>query len=108
MQRVIAQVAGQTVDVSAYARKRELICNILDEAGFDFVKPPGTFYVFPKSPIEDDLKFIDILQEELILAVPGVAFGAPGFFRLVFCVDDEVIQKSRGGFIRIMEKELTT
>ena len=104
MQRVVAQVAGQTVDVGAYARKRELICDILAEAGFDFVKPPGTFYVFPKSPLSDDLEFIDALQEELILAVPGVAFGAPGYFRLVFCVDDEVITQSRPGFLKVMEK----
>ncbi|MGB5986713.1 MAG: aminotransferase class I/II-fold pyridoxal phosphate-dependent enzyme, partial [Desulfobacterales bacterium] len=104
MQRVVSQVAGQTVDVNAYAHKRELICDILAQAGFDFVKPPGTFYVFPKSPLEDDLQFVDLLQAELILAVPGVAFGAPGYFRLVFCVEDEVIQKSRGGFIRVMER----
>jgi len=104
MQRVVARVAGQTVDVKAYARKRELICAILEEAGFDFVKPPGTFYVFPKSPLGDDVKFVQALQEELILGVPGVAFGAPGHFRLVFCVADEVIQKSREGFLRVMEK----
>ena len=72
--------------------------------GYEFIRPAGAFYLFPKSPIPDDVKFVQALQEELILAVPGSGFGGPGHFRLAFCVDDETIIKSIPGFKRVMEK----
>lgn len=104
MQRVVEQLQEETVDTSIYARRREIFCRILDEAGFEYVKPKGAFYLFPKSPIEDDVAFCAHLQQEKILAVPGRGFGAPGFFRLAFCVDDQVIQRSADAFKQAMQK----
>jgi len=97
MQRVVEQLQDVSVDTSIYERRREKFCAILDEAGFEYVKPKGAFYFFPKSPI-DDVEFCKILQKYKILAVPGCGFGAPGFFRLAFCVDDEVIGRSANAF----------
>lgn len=104
MQRVVAELQDVTVDTAVYARRREIFCAILREAGYDFLDPRGAFYIFPKSPIPDDVQFIAMLQEEKILAVPGTGFGAPGYFRLVFCVGDEVIRRSAEGFKRAMAK----
>ncbi|MFC1799022.1 pyridoxal phosphate-dependent aminotransferase [Thermodesulfobacteriota bacterium] len=103
MQRVVAELQGASVDVSAYARKRDLLCDGLAECGYDFVKPPGAFYLFPKTPIADDVKFVQALQEELILAVPGSGFGGPGHFRIAFCVEDETITKAMPGFAKVMQ-----
>ncbi len=103
MQRVIARMQGASVDISAYARKRELLCNGLLESGYDFVKPPGTFYLFPRTPIPDDVEFVKALQQELILVVPGSGFGGPGHFRIAFCVSDDTIIKSLPGFKRVMD-----
>ncbi len=102
MQRVISKMQGLSVDISAYARKRELLCNGLAESGYDFVKPPGTFYLFPRTPIADDVEFVKALQKELILVVPGSGFGGPGHFRIAFCVPDDTIIKSLPGFKRVM------
>jgi aspartate aminotransferase len=66
--------------------------------------PQGAFYFFPKSPIGDETKFVRILQDELILTVPGSGFGLPGHFRIAFCVGDEVIRRSEDGFKRAVEK----
>lgn len=107
MQRVVAELQGISVDNSIYERRRETFCKILSEAGFDFVPPKGAFYVFPKCPIEDDVKFCALLQEEMILAVPGRGFGCPGFIRLAFCVPDTVIAKSAEAFKRAYQKALT-
>lgn len=98
MQRVVAKLQGVTVDNSIYARRREMFCRILSEAGYEFVPPKGAFYMFPKSPIADDAKFVALLQEQKILAVPGRGFGMPGYFRLAFCVEDSVIAGSIDGF----------
>ena len=103
MQRVVEQLQDVSVDTSIYAKRRETFCAILDKAGFEYVKPKGAFYLFPKSPI-DDVEFCTILQEEKILAVPGRGFGAPGYIRLAFCVDDAVIENSAEAFQRAMSK----
>ncbi len=104
MQRVVARLQGKSVDISVYARKRELLCAGLEAAGYEFLKPPGAFYLFPKSPVPDDVEFVKALQDELILAVPGSGFMGPGYFRLAFCVDDETIVNALPGFRRVMEK----
>ncbi len=104
MQHVVASLQGESVDVSAYARKRDLLCDGLAEYGYEFVKPAGAFYLFARSPIEDDVKFVRRLLEENILAVPGSGFNGPGHFRLAFCVDDKTIINAMPGFKRAMEK----
>jgi len=103
MQRVVEQLQDVSVDSSIYARRREVFCRVLDEAGFEYVKPKGAFYLFPKTPI-DDVEFCNILQEEKILAVPGRGFGAPGYIRLAFCIDEDVIARSADAFKRAMAK----
>jgi aspartate aminotransferase len=103
MQRVIARMQGASVDITAYSRKRELLCNGLLESGYDFVKPPGTFYLFPQTPIADDVEFVRALQKELILVVPGSGFGGPGHFRIAFCVSDQTIINALPGFKRVMQ-----
>ncbi len=100
MQRVVAELQDVSVDITHYANRKEIICKILKETGFEFTEPKGAFYVFPKTPIADDVKFVSILQEERILAVPGTGFGSPGYIRLAFCVPDEVIENSADSFKR--------
>lgn len=104
MQRAVAALQGVTADLSAYARKRKLLCEGLAECGYEFAEPKGAFYLFPKSPIPDDVAFVRALQEELILAVPGSGFMGPGHFRLAFCVDDDTIINAMPGFRRAIKK----
>ncbi len=104
MQRVVAKLQNVSVDNSIYAKRKDMFCKILVDAGFEFTPPKGAFYIFPKTPIADDVKFAAILQEEKILAVPGVGFGCPGHIRLAFCVPDDVINRSAESFIRAMKR----
>jgi len=103
MQRVVAALPDVTVDCAVYARRRETFSRILSECGYQFVPPKGSFYIFPQSPLADEVRFISILQEQRILAVPGRGFGAPGYFRLAFCVDDAVIERSAPAFAKAMQ-----
>ena len=104
LQLAVAQLQGVTVDVSIYKRRRDMFCEGLAAAGYEFNIPEGAFYLFPKSPIPDDVQFLNILKDELILAVPGVGFGAPGYFRLSYAVPDATIRGSFEGFKRALEK----
>jgi aspartate aminotransferase len=104
MQRVVAELQGASVDVVEYKRKRDLLCNGLSEAGYEFGVPAGAFYLFPRTPIEDDVAFVAELQKERILTVPGSGFGGPGHIRIAYCVDDQTIIGALPGFRRAMEK----
>ncbi len=107
MQRVVAELQDVSVDNSIYSKRKKIFCDVLEEAGFTFTPPKGAFYVFPKTPIPDDVKFCEFLQEENILAVPGTGFGSPGHIRLAFCVPDSVISRSAEGFKKAIDKALT-
>jgi aspartate aminotransferase len=102
MQRVVAELQGLTVDNEIYAKRRKVFCEILEQVGLEFTPPKGAFYIFPKSPLENDADFVNHLQKYKILAVPGRGFGMPGYFRLAFCVDDGVIQRSAKAFQEAM------
>jgi len=98
MQRVVSKFQQSSVDIMEYQKKRDAIYNILVESGFEVVKPTGAFYIFPKSPIPDDVLFVKTMLQHHILTVPGVGFGKPGYFRLAYCVNMDVIEKSRPYF----------
>jgi aspartate aminotransferase len=104
MQRVVACMQGMSVEISEYARKRKMLCEGLASFGYEFIKPPGTFYLFPRSPIPDDVEFANALKEERVLVVPGSGFDGPGHFRIAFCVDDRVIENSMPGFEKAIQK----
>ena len=104
MQRVVARIQGVAVDVEIYRRKRDIFCKALSAMGYQFAVPEGAFYIFPKAPGGDDLKLVEALQEELILAVPGRGFSLPGYFRIAYCVDTPVIERSLPGFERVIRK----
>ena len=102
MQRVIADLQGICVDVGIYKRKRDLLADGLLQAGYQLTIPPGAFYLFPRSPLKDDVQFVKLLQEENVLVVPGSGFGGPGHFRIAYCVDDRTIENSLPAFRRAL------
>ncbi len=98
MQRIVVGLQDATVDVKVYQKKRDLLCAGLRQAGYRFEEPQGAFYLFPESPLPDDVAFVRMLLEKNILVVPGSGFGGPGYFRIAFCVDDATIINSLDGF----------
>ncbi len=98
MQRVIEKSMGAMVDVTNYEKRSNLLYDIVVSSGFECKKPQGALYLFPKSPIEDDVEFAKIAARNNLLVVPGSGFGMKGFFRLTFCVDESIIKKSKSAF----------
>lgn len=124
MQRVVAELTEARVDVAVYERRRDAFLSVLAEAGIRCVEPEGAFYLFcavpPRGVAEsgsapdkaapsddvspsDDVAFVNTLKDQLILAVPGTGFGAPGWFRLAYCLDEKIIEASRGAFVRAVD-----
>ncbi len=104
MQRAVVDLLEESVDVSLYQRKRDMLCRGLEDCGYEFSKPEGAFYLFPKTPIEDDVAFVGALQEENILAVPGSGFYGPGHMRIAYCVDDRTIERAMPGFAKVIKR----
>jgi aspartate aminotransferase len=94
MQRLVAGLQHVSVDIALYQAKRDLFYQALTGMGFKMVRPDGAFYLFPESPLADDVEFVRIAQRHRILLVPGAGFGAPGFFRIAYCVDQKTIEAS--------------
>jgi aspartate aminotransferase len=92
MQNVVRDLQELTVDIGQYVKKRDMLYNGLTKMGYSIVKPQGAFYMFPKSPVADEMKFVNALLKQNVLVVPGRGFGAPGYFRISYCVDDKVIE----------------
>lgn len=106
MQRAVTRLLEESVDVAQYQKKRDMLYQGLTSFGYEVSKPGGAFYLFPKSPIEDDVAFVDALRDENILTVPGSGFQGPGYFRIAYCVADETIEKALPGFERVIRKYL--
>lgn len=104
MQRIVAKLQRETVDIDKYREKRDLLYNHLTSIGFEMVKPQGAFYLFPKSPIPDDVEFARVAQKHNILIVPGAGFGLPGHFRLSYSVDLQVILNSLPAFTALAKE----
>lgn len=94
MQRLVARLQRSSVDIAAYQEKRDILYHYLVEMGFSMVRPAGAFYLFPRSPFADDVEFVRLAQKHHILLVPGAGFGAPGFFRIAYCFDKAMIERS--------------
>jgi len=97
-QWVVAAEPDAVINVAEYQARRDLLCGALNTMGYDAPSPQGSFYVFPKTPIADDVAFIGMLQREGILAVPGTGFGRPGYMRLSLTIPRESIERSLPGF----------
>lgn len=90
-QKMVAKCLNAKTDISYYDRNRETLYNGLLECGFECIKPEGAFYLFVKSPIEDEKAFCAVAKKYNILIVPGSSFGCPGFVRMAYCVAYETI-----------------
>jgi len=103
MQNVVRNLQNASVSVDEYKSKRDYLYDNLTRMGYSMVKPEGAFYMFPKTPVKDDLSFVDELKRMLVLTVPGSAFKAPGYFRLSYCLDDSIIEGSLPAFRKAIQ-----
>jgi aspartate aminotransferase len=100
-QRVVAETLDEVVDIEWYQRRRDLLYHHLLSAGFSCNKPQGAYYLFLKSPVPDDVAFVENAMKYNILLVPGSGFGFPGYARLSYCISWKVIENSLPAFSKL-------
>ena len=101
MQRVIKRCVDEGVNLEAYDRNRSRLYGALTEYGFSCIRPQGAFYLFVKSPLEDEAQFCRICKEHNILVVPGSSFACPGYVRIAYCVSYQQIERSLPAFAQV-------
>ena len=94
IQMAVADTLGATAELSVYETNSRILYDALTKLGFEIVKPGGTFYMFPKAPIEDATAFCQEALSHQLVIVPGDSFGCPGFFRIAYCVPTETVERS--------------
>lgn len=104
LQFTVAENLGKTADIAIYEKNRNLLYNALTEYGFSVARPDGAFYLFLKSPEEDANAFCERAKKYEILIVPGDDFGFPGYVRISYCVDTDMILKSLDSFKKLIEE----
>jgi aspartate aminotransferase len=102
IQLTVAELLGETSDLKVYETNANILYEELTRLGFSIVKPGGTFYMFPKSPIENANEFCNTALEKYnLVLVPGDSFGCPGFFRISYCVETEKVKRSIAAFEKL-------
>lgn len=104
LQHAVADLLEVSVDVEHYRRRREILYGGLAASGYDVVKPEGAFYLFPRTPIPDDVRFCQEALAERVLVVPGSGFGRPGHVRMAYCVEEKVLAGAVEGLARVRRK----
>ena len=104
MQRVVAKCVDAQVNLEAYDKNRKAIYEGLTRLGFECVKPEGAFYLFVKSPVEDETVFCEAAKKHNILMVPASSFGCPGYVRIAYCVSYETIVNSLPHFAEVAKE----
>lgn len=100
-QRVCAQCVDDTSDISVYEKNRDILVKGLRDNGFTVVEPQGTFYMFPRTLIEDDIAFCEKAKDFNLLIVPGTGFGCPGHTRISYCVPTDRAERSLEAFAKL-------
>lgn len=103
MQYTIAECLDDTADVSVYEKNRQILYDGLTDIGYTVIKPDGAFYMFVKSLEEDAYKFYERAKKFELLLVPSDDFGCPGFVRIAYCVDTDLIERSLPAFKELFE-----
>ena len=101
IQKVVAKCVDAKTDLAAYDKNRQALYNGLKECGFECIKPQGAFYLFVKSPVEDEKAFCEAGKKYNILMVPGSSFACPGYVRVSYCVSYEQIERSLPAFAKV-------
>ena len=104
MQRAVAKCLDIDVDIEVYNRNRELLYNSLISYGYECVKPQGAFYLFIKALGGDDKAFAEAAKKHNILLVPGSGFACPGYCRIAYCVDYEMIERALPSFEKLAKE----
>ncbi|HZY41676.1 MAG TPA: aminotransferase class I/II-fold pyridoxal phosphate-dependent enzyme [Anaerolineae bacterium] len=103
LQYAIPELESLSIDIAHLQRKRDRVVAELRGMGYDVTNPEGTFYVSVRSPLADDVAFVQRLAEHNVYCLPGTVFEWPGYFRISLTANDEMIERALPGFAKALQ-----
>jgi len=104
MQKAVAGCIGEKTNLEFYDKNRKDLYEGLKKLGFTCIKPQGAFYIWVKSPVEDEAEFVAAAKKYNLILVKGSAFGCGGYVRLAYCIPNEKILRSLNAFAKLAEE----
>lgn len=104
LQHALAELERITVDVKQLQRRRDRIASALGDQGYELTVPEGTFYILVRSPLADDMAFVELLNRHNNYVLPGAMFEMPGFFRISVTASDEMVERGIPGFAAAIDE----
>jgi aspartate aminotransferase len=98
LQYAIPELDKLSIDCKKLQARRDRFISALSEIGYITNNPEGTFYLLVKTPIEDDVAYVELLAQYKVYCLPGVTFGLPGYLRISLTANDEMLERSINGF----------
>ncbi|WP_207590241.1 aminotransferase class I/II-fold pyridoxal phosphate-dependent enzyme [Halomontanus rarus] len=87
--------------VEAFEQRRDLVVDLLAAEGVDVAVPEGAFYMMLPVDEDDQAWCEGALEDAHVAAVPGSAFGTPGYARISYAASEE---RLREGIERLAEE----
>ncbi|MGB7891609.1 MAG: aminotransferase class I/II-fold pyridoxal phosphate-dependent enzyme, partial [Microcoleus sp.] len=91
------------INIEHLQNKRDRMVKALRDMGYNLYNPDGTFFLLVQSPWDDDLAFAELLASQDIFVLPGTPQEIPGYFRISFTANEEMISRSLPKFQAAME-----
>jgi aspartate aminotransferase len=104
LQHSLADLDKLSIDIAHLQQKRDFMVGALQEMGYELHSPEGTFYLLPRSPLEDDFAFDRLLHTQHIYCMPGTVVEMPGYFRISLTANDDMIQRALPGFVKTLQE----
>jgi aspartate aminotransferase len=104
LQHAIGDLEQLSIDIPHLQEKRDRMVSDLRQVGYELHSPEGTFYLLPRSPLEDDLQFTSMLARQHVYCLPGKAFEMPGYFRISLTANDAMIRRALPVFAAVLEE----
>jgi len=103
MQYSVPDFENLTIDQSALARRRDLLTAALGAAGYQVLRPEGTFYMWCRWPEGDPERHWNALAGRDVFVLPGSMMDAPEYFRISLTASDDMVERALPAFAGIMK-----
>lgn len=102
MQLAVRNLINTKPDLSRIVARRTRLLDALEGNGYQVIPSQATFFLYVRSPDEDDFAFIEALAENFVLVLPSSVFHHRGYFRVSFTASDEMLEMALPVFQRLM------
>ncbi len=101
MQYSVPDLETLSIDQLGLTRRRSMLMDAFNQAGYAFLKPEGTFYLWSKWPDGDPDAHWNALADRNVFVMPGSIMNQPDYFRISLTASDRMVERALPAFAEI-------